>query len=180
MSELIPAAPGDFADDFAEAVELGERCQEARMVTVKQMVQLFNLLIKKSNVKKRLDRNDNDTRTLQQQVAELQAWRSAHETKVAERTTHVDEYLEKLRKNAAEFQEAQRCKWAETDIMISRHSSRLDDIKDTLKANQTERDDIRLSVFKLDEKTTLAKTKLEILLNERFDRLRDTIDQTAK
>jgi hypothetical protein len=37
-----------------------------------------------------------------------------------------------------------------------------------------------MSLFKLDEKTVLAKTKLEILVNEKFDRMRETVETTSR
>lgn len=46
--------------------------------------------------------------------------------------------------------------------------------------NQSEHEDIRMSIYKLDEKTVLAKTKLEILVNEKFDFMRDTLDNTSR
>ena len=43
-----------------------------------------------------------------------------------------------------------------------------------------EREELSERINKLDEKTTRSKTMLETLVNEKSDRLRETLDNTSK
>lgn len=53
---------------------------QARMFTLEQMNQLFNLLLRSSNVRKRLDTNDVVTEELRKKVENFELWRNEHET----------------------------------------------------------------------------------------------------
>lgn len=63
--------------------------------------------------------------------------------------------------------------------MFTRCNGRIEDIKETLKANQVEREELSDRINKLDEKTGRAKTTLETLITEKSDRLRDTLNTTS-
>jgi len=64
--------------------------------------------------------------------------------------------------------------------MFTRCNGRIEDIKETLKANQVEREELSERINKLDEKTGRAKTILENLINEKSDRIRDTLNTTSQ
>lgn len=64
--------------------------------------------------------------------------------------------------------------------MFTRCNGRTEDIKVTLKQNQVEREELSERINKLDEKTTRFKILNENLINEKSDRMRETLETTVK
>ena len=64
---------------------------EARMFTLEQLNHFFNVKLRRSDVRYRLDENDKATRVLENKVDELEKWRLELEDRIAKRIEHVDE-----------------------------------------------------------------------------------------
>ena len=66
LADLIPGTTSsDYIGEYAQSLDMsGDACLTARMVTLQQLAQLFNLLLGKSKVKNKLDCNLEDTRIL--------------------------------------------------------------------------------------------------------------------
>ena len=81
LTDLIPnLTQADVAPDtenFVVDIEAASnpRAGEARMFTLRQIHDLFNVLLKRSNIQTRLTNEEEKTRVLQEKVAELEAWR---------------------------------------------------------------------------------------------------------
>lgn len=74
IEELIEGvSKEDVKDDNGQdSISLEtEKAQQARMFSLSQLHSLFHLLLRKSNARYRLDKNDIDTAVLQKKVAEL-------------------------------------------------------------------------------------------------------------
>ena len=61
------------------------------MFTLQNLNHLFNVKLRRSDVRLRLDENDKATRVLEQKVAELEKWRIDIEERIANRSKEVDE-----------------------------------------------------------------------------------------
>ena len=81
ITDLIPgltqADTSPDTEDFVVSIDqtVNPRAGEARMFTLRQIHDLFNVLLKRSNVQARLTREEEKTRVLEEKVAELEAWR---------------------------------------------------------------------------------------------------------
>ena len=61
------------------------------MFTIQNLNDLFNVKLRRSDVRLRLDENDKATRVLEQKVEELEKWRIDIEERMANRNKEVDE-----------------------------------------------------------------------------------------
>ena len=61
------------------------------MFTIQNLNDLFNVKLRRSDVRLRLDENDKATRILEQKVEELEKWRIDIEERMANRNKEVDE-----------------------------------------------------------------------------------------
>ena len=61
------------------------------MFTLQNLNHLFNVKLRRSDVRLRLDENDKATRVLEQKVEELEKWRIDIEERIANRSKEVDE-----------------------------------------------------------------------------------------
>ena len=61
------------------------------MFTIQNLNDLFNVKLRRSDVRLRLDENDRATRILEQKVEELEKWRIDIEERMANRNKEVDE-----------------------------------------------------------------------------------------
>ena len=64
------------------------------MFTLQNLNHLFNVKLRRSDVRLRLDENDKATRVLEQKVEELEKWRIDIEERIANRNKEVDEQFE--------------------------------------------------------------------------------------
>ena len=63
---------------------------KARMFTLDQLQDLFNVLLRRSHVRTRLTTEEKAIRVLEAKVAELEKWRPDIESRIEARTKHVD------------------------------------------------------------------------------------------
>ena len=81
LTDLIPnltqADVSPDTEDFVVSIdpETNPRAGEARMFNLKQIHDLFNVLLKRSNIQTRLTNEEEKVRVLQEKVAELEGWR---------------------------------------------------------------------------------------------------------
>ena len=81
LTDLIPnLTQADVAPDTENFVvdidpASNPKAGEARMFNLRQIHDLFNVLLKRSNIQARLTTEEEKTRVLQEKVAELEAWR---------------------------------------------------------------------------------------------------------
>ena len=61
------------------------------MFTIQNLNDFFNVKLRRSDVRLRLDENDRATRILEQKVEELEKWRIDIEERMANRNKEVDE-----------------------------------------------------------------------------------------
>ena len=61
------------------------------MFTIQNLNDLFNVKLRRSDVRLRLDENDKATRVLEQKVEDLEKWRIDIEERMANRNKEVDE-----------------------------------------------------------------------------------------
>ena len=100
IRELIPGIKDeDLLDDTGEdtiEVDITKNpvAKQSRMFTFIQLHQLFNVQLRRSDVRFRLDENDKATRVLEDKVAELERWRVDLEDRIAKRSSYVDEVFE--------------------------------------------------------------------------------------
>ena len=64
------------------------------MFTLQNLNHLFNVKLRRSDVRLRLDENDKATRVLEQKVEELEKWRIDIEERIANRNKEVDEQFD--------------------------------------------------------------------------------------
>ena len=64
------------------------------MFTLQNLNHLFNVKLRRSDVRLRLDENDKATRILEQKVEELEKWRIDIEERIANRSKEVDEQFD--------------------------------------------------------------------------------------
>ena len=89
----------DLEDDTGEdTIEIdvakNPNSKQSRMFTLFQLHQLFNVQLRRSDVRFRIDENDKATRVLEDKVAELERWREDLEDRIAKRSSYVDEVFE--------------------------------------------------------------------------------------
>ena len=100
IRELIPGIKDeDLLDDTGEdtiEVDITKNpvAKQSRMFTFIQLHQLFNVQLRRSDVRFRIDENDKATRVLEDKVAELERWRVDLEDRIAKRSSYVDEVFE--------------------------------------------------------------------------------------
>ena len=68
------------------------------MFTLNQLHKLFNLQLRRSDVRKRLDENDSATRVLEDKVAELERWRLDLEQRFGEEKESTVERFARVNK----------------------------------------------------------------------------------
>jgi len=61
-----------------------------------------------------------------------------------------------------------------------RANSRYEEIKETFRNNEIERDDLSSRIGKLDEKVRVTKQNVEIMVSERMERMKEQLDTTTK
>ena len=64
------------------------------MFTLQNLNHLFNVKLRRSDVRLRLDENDKATRILEQKVEELEKWRIDIEERITNRSKEVDEQFD--------------------------------------------------------------------------------------
>ena len=89
------------------------------MFTLQQLNHLFNVKLRRSDVRYRLDENDKATRVLEEKVAELERWRIDLEDRIAKRSQHVDDVLEERLKQINACKKEYR---ANFDVCSTNHS----------------------------------------------------------
>ena len=100
MKDLIPGvSDADVEDDTGEdTIQLdpaqNPNAAQARMFTLQQLHDLFNVKLRRSDVRHRLDANDKATRVLEQKVDDLEKWRIDLEERIQKRSKEVDEWLD--------------------------------------------------------------------------------------
>ena len=81
LTDLIPnltqADVSPDTEDFVVNIDpaTNPKAGEARMFNLKQIHDLFNVLLKRSNIQTRLTNEEEKVRVLQEKVADLEAWR---------------------------------------------------------------------------------------------------------
>ena len=81
LTDLIPnltqADVSPDTEDFVVNIDpaTNPKAGEARMFNLKQIHDLFNVLLKRSNIQTRLTNEEEKVRVLQEKVSELEAWR---------------------------------------------------------------------------------------------------------
>jgi dynactin complex subunit len=70
--------------------------------------------------------------------------------------------------------------WRNADLQVMRANSRYEEIKETFRNNEIERDDLSSRIGKLDEKVRVTKQNVEIMVSERMERMKEQLDTTTK
>ena len=97
LRDLVPGiSEQDISDDTGvNSIEVDEitnpQAKVGHMFTLQNLNHLFNVKLRRSDVRLRLDENDKATRVLEQKVEELEKWRIDIEERIANRSKEVDE-----------------------------------------------------------------------------------------
>ena len=100
LRDLVPGiSEQDISDDTGvNSIEVDEitnpQAKVGHMFTLQNLNHLFNVKLRRSDVRLRLDENDKATRVLEQKVEELEKWRIDIEERIANRSKEVDEQFD--------------------------------------------------------------------------------------
>lgn len=97
LKDLIPnLTDADMLPDTDSPVidvdpKTNPTASEARTVTLSQIHELFNVMLRRSNVRKRLGTEEGKTRLLEQKVEALEQWRQDIEERIAVKNEQIDQ-----------------------------------------------------------------------------------------
>lgn len=148
LTDLVPnLTQEDIMPDTDESVimidpTVNAKAGEARSFSLVQIQELFNVLLKRSNVQRRLTENEEATRVLEEKVAHLEQWRHDHEVRVEGRTAFVDRKFENFNDQLEAFRGQVSVKFQNCEMNHVQGDNRYNEIKSILKSNQGERMDL--------------------------------------
>ena len=87
------------------------------------------MLLKRSNVQKRLTENEEATRTLEEKVAHLEKWKHDHEVRVEARTQFVDRKFENVNDKIEAFRGETSIKFQSIEMQRIQNDNRFSEIK---------------------------------------------------
>lgn len=181
LVSLIPdLTEQDVSDDTGSDTITVSRDQnpnaaEARMFTLEQLNHFFNVKLRRSDVRYRLDENDKATRVLEDKVDVLEKWRIELEDRIAKRIDFVDDSF----KNVARRFDATNKNHKELDdlchVQFKKNDSRYEETQTTFQLNMQERE--RLAQRQDRQEANLIQTQedFESRLKDRFERTNELI-----
>lgn len=150
------------------------------MFTLQQLHDLFNVQLRRSDVRYRLDENDKATRVLEQKVDDLEKWRIDLEDRIKKRSKEVDGWLDHKQDQINACKKEYRENFAICEDNHRINNQRHLDNQETFKNNMNERDDLADKIHKLDERATNIKEVLDDKIEDQKQILLEQLDNQEK
>ena len=117
------------------------------------MTELFNVLLRRSNLVLRVGAEEQATKTLQQKVTDLEQWREQLEDRLKTRNTEVDAKFLLHENRHNQLQHSTEYKFEEIDMFKKLTNDRYSEVKGILERNAEDRNTLHERCDKIAENT---------------------------